>query len=94
MQHMTFQDSATNYTRISKREARKRYDNNLPFAICPAKMRPGFPFASHMMVHPTDFKKQELGRTFDKVVNSFTYYNCSHETGYYTAFYLTTNRGK
>lgn len=86
MTRMTFSDSGATYTRISKREAVRMYTTGQSFAACPVKLRPGFPFAPHIMIHPDET------RSFDQMINSFKYYNCSHETGYYPAFYRVTER--
>ena len=32
--------------------------------------------------------KADDGRDFDALINEFEYYNCTSETGRYTAFYL------
>ena len=82
------------YRRISKRVARKRYQLGLNFHIIAHKMRPGFPFQMGMDVFPQFIANTAIvageatQQTFDAMVNQFTYYNCSHETGYYPAFYI------
>jgi hypothetical protein len=41
------------FTRISKREARKLFNENKSFVLCPVKLRPGSPWSSHCTI-PTD----------------------------------------
>jgi len=86
-------DGASTYTRISKNEARKRFDAGKDFALCPVKLRPGFPWAPHMTVRSGEHKAN--GRTFEQLLNEFCYYNANcNETGLYAAFYLVTEKGK
>lgn len=66
--------------------ARKCFDHNLPVLFCPVNMDPlnkvwniGTWINNHNDDEFTDF---------DKVINSFEYYNCNNETGKYSAFYV------
>lgn len=90
MNKYTFTDEHSTYTRISKQTARKLWAkgaNNI--ALCPVKMRPGYPFAMHMTLGQSEEHK-EYG--FEKYVRNFEWYNANcYETGYYTAFYIVTN---
>lgn len=103
MTKMVFIDGASRYTRISKREARKRFNTNLPFQIIAHKMRPGMPFAFDMLVHPAHIKaKRSLSPTyptleslFDATVCEYCWYNANcYETGTYAAFYVREDRSK
>jgi len=82
------------FRRITKTAARKRFEQGLNFHIIAHKMRPGFPFQMGMDVFPQFIANRAIvsgesnQQTFDAMVNQFTYYNCSHETGYYPAFYI------
>jgi hypothetical protein len=87
MQQITITDSTTTYIRITQREARKQWlagaDN---IAICPRNLRPGFPWACHMLLGQSE-EHRESG--FNKLVS---WYNCTgNETGTYSAFYLVSN---
>lgn len=82
------------FKRITKAEARKRYENNEPFVMCPCKMRPGFPFGMHSTIFPEAHKPAgypELWDSFDSVYNNWAYYNASYEAGYYAHFYIEEN---
>lgn len=82
-------DGKTVYTRISKQLARKRFDVDLAVVFCPVKLRPGFPFAPHVLIN-NSAEYRESSYTFDVTVRNFEYYNCNcSETGSYTAFYVT-----
>lgn len=90
MQKIVISDSASTFTRISKAEARKLWGKE-DIEFCPIKLRPGFPWASHMLF----FQSENDAADFDKVVREFEHDNCtSKETGKYAAFYLVTERGK
>lgn len=71
------------YTRISKPEAKKRYERGEEVYALPCKLNP-----EGMYFNPIGLQiDEENGATFDGVVNAATYYNCNYETGYYLAFY-------
>ena len=89
------------YTRISKREAEKRFVAGEPILICPCKMRPNDRFWGGSYI--TDLKheldvygmndsepvaRETKGAIFINLCLLFTYYNCQYnETGKYPAFY-------
>jgi len=77
------------FTKITKRQARKLFADNSPIYVIAHKMRPGGPFHMGMTIFPQRY--HEESRTFDQMINDFTYYNCSHETGYYPAYYQENN---
>lgn len=76
------QISINGYKRISKRTAAKLYEMGQPIFFCPVKLIPGGMWNIGCIV-----TKKE-GRTFQQELNAFEYYNCSSETGNYTAFYI------
>lgn len=79
--------------RIDKRAARSVFDSGEVVFLLAVNLYPG------MMWQPCPVKQDEdqeyeteysarIGISeFDRQVNSYTYYNCMHETGYYPAFY-------
>lgn len=83
------------FTRISKKNAERRYNNGEIIYLCPHALRPGYPWHPEVAVAKTDFS-QDAGvqyfisntRDFGKLVEEFTYYNCSHSTGKYPAYYI------
>jgi hypothetical protein len=94
-------DGASTYTRISKREARKRWNKGETFYIIAHKMRPGFPFSMGMTIDPQHIKAEwsltptypTVESLFDATVAEFCYYNANcHETGLYAAFYDVATR--
>lgn len=97
-----FIDGASTYFRISKREAKKRWETGEPFYIIAHKMRPGFPFSLGMTIDPKHVKTERsltptyptLESLFDATVTEFCYYNANcNETGTYVAFYDVRTRG-
>lgn len=99
MTQFTFTTNGQRYMRISKAQARKRFNADQTFQICPVKMRPGGPFCMDMLVDPKHIKQERsltstyptLESLFDATVTDFCYYNANcHETGTYTAYYVVS----
>lgn len=85
MNNTTFRYNNFDFVRISKKTAKKYFDKGLTVVFCPCKMRPFGVWAAGSFINPANCD----GRSFDTVVNSFEFYNCSYpETGRYTAFYI------
>lgn len=68
--------------RISKINARNRYNAGEKLFLCPMNLRPGSPW------HPEVAISNEDGYDFDELVNEFEHYNCNYGAGYYAAFYF------
>ena len=71
-----------NYERISKSQARKLFDNGETIGLIACKMNVLSPYQPPLIVN-----SKELETTFEKLVNTFTYYNCSYEMGYYIHYF-------
>lgn len=67
------------YTRISKAEARKRYERGGDVFFCPVNLNPESP-RGVVWCPP-------LGEDFGRLCDKFAYYNYDAERGYYPAFY-------
>ena len=83
------------YRRIDKRVARRLYENGRTIRLVACKMHPANLYGVGIAEITLDLDKIETyGRDrwddFDSVVNAFENYNCSYETGYYTAYYIET----
>lgn len=93
MEHYTIETKTESFTRVNKAYARKHYKTEL-IAMCPVKLRPGWPWAPHMYLTQADLEPTYDGdtrHTFDGQVDSFIYYNCNaNKVGYYPAFYKVT----
>lgn len=72
------------WVRITKAEARKRWDAKQRLYIAPCNLRPGGPWGMSAEINSSN----AYYNTFDDVVNDFEYYNCiNSETGTYASFY-------
>lgn len=71
--------------RITKRIARKMYDEGKDIIIAANKLNPESPFGVGCYI-----TKELDGEIipFDKAVNYYEIYNCNNETGYYASFYV------
>ena len=69
------------YTKISRTRARRKYADGEKILFCASKLRPDRFGAMISRDSTEDFEKRE---------NSFSYYNCSKETGMRIAYYLVT----
>lgn len=71
-----------NYIRVSKRKARKIFENGDAIYFCPVNLRPGKPYHPEILYYNT-------GLRFNYAVDSFEFFNCTNtETGKYAAFYI------
>lgn len=72
------------YTRISKQEARRRFNECKATYITACNLRPDSPWGKAAAVPVYD-----THNSFTEFVNAFEYYNCINtETGKYAAFYI------
>ena len=72
--------------RISKKEARKRYDAGENVLFIPCLLNPENNFYCLGIWENKDLCGQY--ESFDKLVNEYEFYNCRRDTGLYTAFYV------
>lgn len=73
--------------RISKRAARRVYDNGGELTIIACKLSPENTFYNFGITT----NKTRCGASFDQFVNAYEFYNCNYECGYYAAFYIRRN---
>lgn len=93
MNKYTFTINNKDYTRITKKAAKKAYINNKTIVMCPCNLRPGGPWYPETTVNYQDRDETETGTPapeyFDKLTLYFEVYNCVNtETGKYTAYYI------
>lgn len=83
MNNISLSDTWRNkrFERVSKRTARRHYNNGESIIIMPVKCY------TELFVFETEKNYNKI-RTFDNLVTEFEYYNCNHECGYYAAFYV------
>lgn len=84
------------FRRISKADARKRYNNGEMIRLCPVKFRPdnmagffGDIYKDSRLTEQDGFQTVVSRKDFDDTVRMFEYYNCQDSrSGYYAAFYV------
>ena len=87
MRNYSFENGGKTWTRVTKKKAMAAYDSGFTVLLCPVKMRPFTPW------HLEAYVDKKSGCEFDTQVSGFEYYNCSRETGRYTAFYIQIGGG-
>lgn len=70
------------YTEISRREARERYETGKVIRLMASRLNPHSYWGEPLPIN------NKQGKTFDKVCNEFSYYNCTKETGKSIKFYI------
>ena len=78
------------YTRIRKDVARRLYNEGRTIYLTPSNVAASDSnlWIKPYSLHITELRIGELPLTFDQRVNSFEYYNCNYELGYYTNFWI------
>ena len=82
MNNYEFKVNGMKLKRISKKAAKKAFNNYHPIFLATSKAN-----LNSIWCYPMAITKN-TDWDFDKVVNSFEYYNCNSEMGYYAAFYI------
>jgi len=72
------------YTRIRKDVARRLYNEGRTIYLTPSNVAAS---DSNPWIKPCPISNRSE-ENFDNAVNSFEYYNCNHELGYYTNFWF------
>lgn len=67
--------------KISKRIAKNMFNKGLEIILCPSKLNPNGIWFSGISV--TNENEKDL----EKILNNFSYYNCTKETGLRINFY-------
>lgn len=89
--------SVDGFTRISKREAERRYNAGETVRMCACNMSPVNVWGAFADCKKTEFSVVgdngfntivPRNREFETVINAFRFYNCNYETGRYPAFYV------
>lgn len=75
--------------RVSKRKARKLFNEGRTITCCPYKVNPEGNSPASLAFKSTIHKDDEPFNGFDSWVNAVEYYNCQYaELGKYLAFYV------
>ena len=73
------------YTRVRKDVARRLFNEGRTIYLTPSNIAAS---DSNLYTKPFAIKQREGRGEFDQRVNTFEYYNCNHELGYYTNFWI------
>lgn len=75
------------YIKVNKTKARNLFNQGKTVYIVPCKVRFDF---NNMWIKPYEINNSKIDEytTFDTIINSFEYYNCNYELGYYTSYYV------
>ena len=73
------------YTRIRKDVARRLFKEGRMIYLTPSNVMAS---DSNLWIKPYAINNRSE-RDFDDIVNSFEFYNCCYELGYYTNFWIT-----
>lgn len=76
------------YVKITRPKAKRLFDEGKTLYLLPCKCSRVCLVEVCGIRPATITKNNDAGRTFEKLVNSFEYYNCNRELGYYTHFYV------
>ena len=79
--------NGTEARRVERRKAKKFYDEGKRIWILPEKANPG----SLMFEGSSPFVKTEDKRSFEKLVNEYSFYNCNKELGTYVKYFVAEN---
>lgn len=76
------------YVKISKREARTRYNEGKIIRLMACNLNPHGYWGEPLPVN------NDQGKSFESICNEFAYYNCTKETGKTISFYITEEENK
>lgn len=84
------------YVRISKKTAKRLYDEGRVIYLCPNKLRPGFYWSPEIAVTKADLSECREGvqyfvsntKDFETLVSEYAFYNCKGVAGDYPSYYI------
>ena len=68
--------------KVDKRTASKEYNKGNTIHLLPSKAVPG-----SIWITPTSVNNQ-CGKSFEALINEYSYYNCNKETGLRVTYYI------
>ena len=81
-----------NYKRVNKPTARKMYNIGSSILLLPCKVSDKVLDNTHPWIKPVEISiltSENEENQFDRSVNSYEYYNCNSELGYYAQYYVS-----
>jgi hypothetical protein len=87
IEHFTHERTGTTYKRITKAQAFKLFEQGHTVIIAPVKANMEYIFHlwSIMTYIPNELETPR--HAFNRILNSFIYYNCNNELGLYPKFF-------
>lgn len=77
------------YIKCIRPKAERLFNEGKTIYLLPCKCNRLCLTEKNCWITPVQIKKDaDAGNTFKKLVDSFEYYNCNREVGYYTHFYV------
>ena len=86
MTRTNYKIDGVNYVRVNKAGAKKAFNEGKTIYMLPCK---ACPRSYWFTFYPVN-KNAVDGASFETVVNNFEFYNCTPQTGKYTAFYIAS----
>lgn len=71
--------------KINRQKAKRLFDDGVKITLCPSKLMYGAPWYPECEID----KNRCPDNSFQSIVNNFTVYNCTYETGYYPHYYIS-----
>lgn len=78
----------TPYRRITRANAKKLFADGHILIIAPAKADLDSPWNNWSIMQYNGKDGTAPAQSFDRIINSFTYYNCNSQLGLYPKFYI------
>ena len=88
LERWTNERTGTHYRRITKSNAKKLYADGHTLIIAPVYANMNSPWHLWAIMQYNGKDGDTPGQSFERVVNSFTYYNCNAELGRYPKYYI------
>ncbi len=80
-------------TKLTKREATKRFLKGENIVLCASKMHPNGMWNTGITISIDNYDDDDISYTseldyFNKRIDSYSYYNCTKETGLKVSYYI------
>ncbi len=80
-------------TKLTKKDALKRFLKGEGVVLCASKMYPNGMWNTGITISTDNYDSENIAYTseldyFNKLINDYSYYNCSKETGLRVSYYL------
>ena len=87
IEHFTNKRTGVNYYRITKRTAKKLFAQGHTLLIAPSKANMYYIFQTWAIMQYNGIDSTTPEQDFERISNSFAYYNCNNEMGTYVKYF-------